>query len=83
MRADQRRPGSASTLIAISCPTDTFEASLSRTKAVSQTVERSPITKHRIAGAELTYWPGPTLRCTTVPVIGEKMVVFGLMLPFS
>ena len=32
---------------------------------------------------ELTYWPGPTLRCTTVPVIGEKIVVFGLMLPFS
>ena len=83
MRAVSGRPGSASTLKAISCPTDTFDASVSRTKAVSQTVERSPITNTGSLAPELTYWPGPTLRCTTVPAIGEKMVVFGSMRPFS
>ena len=69
--------------MAISWPTEIFEASLSRTNAVSQTVERSPITNTGSLAPELTYWPGPTFLCTTVPVIGEKMVVFGLMLPFS
>ena len=83
MRAVSGRPGSASTLKVISCPTDTFEASLSRTKAVSQTVERSPITNTGSLAPEFTYWPGPIFRCTTVLVIGEKIVVSGLMRPFS
>ena len=67
----------------MSCPTETFDASLSRTKAVSHTVERSPMTNTGSLAPEFTYCPGPTFLCTTVPVIGEKIVVFGLMLPFS
>ncbi|MEA2861194.1 MAG: hypothetical protein QOC72_3233, partial [Methylobacteriaceae bacterium] len=30
---------------------------------------------------ELTYSPGPIYRCTTVPLIGEKMVDAGSMRP--
>ena len=67
----------------ISCPTDTNDASVSRTKAVSQTVERSPITNTGSLAPALIYWPGPILRWTTVPAIGAKMVVSRLMLPFS
>ena len=83
MRAVSGRPGSASTLKVISCPTDTFAASVSRTKAVSQTVERSPITNTGSLAPAFTYWPGPIFRCTTVPAIGEKMVISRLMLPLS
>jgi hypothetical protein len=46
-------------------------ASLSRTKAVNHTVERSPMTKTGSLLPLLMNWPGPTLRCTTVPPIGE------------
>ena len=56
------RTGNASTLNEISWPTATPEASVSRTKAVSHTVERSPITNTGSLAPAVTYWPGPILR---------------------
>jgi hypothetical protein len=51
----------------------------SRTKAVNQTVERSPTTKTGSLAPLLTNCPGPTLRCTTVPPIGEWIGVSALI----
>ena len=83
MRAVSGRPGNASTLNATCCPTDTIAGVGFADKGVSQTVERSPITNTGSLAPELMYCPGPILRCTTVPAIGEKIVVFGSMRPLS
>src|SRR5215471_14896763 len=51
-------------------PTCTSGASVSRIKATTQTVDKSPMMKTGSVEPLPTYWPGPTLRCTIVPAIG-------------
>src|SRR5262245_47235534 len=62
-------------------PMLTFGASHSLTNAISQTVDKSPITKTGSLAPLPIYWPGPALRCTIVPAIGAKLGVAGSIAP--
>src|SRR5215831_15307026 len=63
-------------------PTCTIGASVSRIKATTQTVDKSPMMKTGSVEPLPTYCPGPTLRCTIVPAIGAVISVDGSIVPY-
>ena len=64
----------AGTTTSISCPTFMNGMSFSGTLAFSHIIDRSEIENSGSAESERTYWPGPTLRVTMVPPIGDVTV---------
>ena len=81
MRALKTLFGTAETLASISWPIRTCAISCSKIWAFSHIVERSAIVYSASPESALTCCPGPTLRETTVPLIGAVIVVTRLSVP--